>query len=956
MGTKSEGVYKASPVNAAQTKYHLTHFTANKEQPGCLTSNQIYSLLQDRQGRIWIGSFDSGLFLVQEKNRDVKFIHTGAPFTYYPRQSFQKIRHMCLDQQGNIWIATTDGLLIMEANDQQAGNYMYRSYTKVPGDPNSLGNNNIQFIYQDSKNRMWLSTSGGGLDLAIGANPLKSLSFADYTIKDGLPNDYLLSCTEDKAGNLWIATENGLSRFNPQAKTFRNYDSYDGLPKAGFSEASVTKLPGGEIGYGTTSGFISFVPETIGIHRIQGNIVFSGLQVNNVDVSPSINKDISADNINYAAGLKLKYNQDIITIEYSLLDYRSTKQAFAYRLVGFDNSWHSDRQFRRVTFTNLPPGNYVFEVKSLSTDLYSNLPYRRLAITILPPFWKTWWAYLIYVVLAVLFIETIRRTVTTMIRLRNKIAVEQKVAELKLRFFTNVSHELRTPLTLIMNPLEQLFLKEKLSSQGTAWVEVAHKNASRMIRFINQLLDIRKLQTNTAKMNVSRVEILAFIKRIEEHFEDALQKNDLKLQILCEQKQLYITTDAEKLDVILYNLLSNAVKFSPHLKIITIRVKQLEDQRIEVSVSDQGPGVEKEKLAEIFELYYEGDLNSQKGLKGTGIGLALAKELVEFLGGTIRATNNESGGLTVHLQLSAISSFSEQDANGATISFHDKLEKTTEQKLLNSYVQTPQHPDREAPLVLLVEDNPELNEFLNGQLSEYYRVEVAMDGREGLEKALTIVPDLIISDIMMPVMDGLQMLEKLKSQQETSHIPVVLLTAKHSVESQLEGLSYGADAYITKPFNNQLLIASVNNLLRQRKLLFEGMVLKKKTVDLSPGDVIITSKDETFLKEVIKAVEEKMSDPEFNIEIIAEAMSMSRTTFYKKFKSLADFTPVEFVREMRLQRAKQLLDAGGNNISEIAYEVGFNNPKYFSTCFKEKYQVTPSDYQKANVNYNHLTN
>jgi signal transduction histidine kinase/DNA-binding response OmpR family regulator len=595
-------------------------------------------------------------------------------------------------------------------------------------------------------------------------------------------------------------------------------------------------------------------------------------------------------------------------------------------------------------------------VKSLSTDLYSNLPYRRLAITILPPFWKTWWAYLIYVVLAVLFIETIRRTVTTMIRLRNKIAVEQKVAELKLRFFTNVSHELRTPLTLIMNPLEQLFLKEKLSSQGTAWVEVAHKNASRMIRFINQLLDIRKLQTNTAKMNVSRVEILAFIKRIEEHFEDALQKNDLKLQILCEQKQLYITTDAEKLDVILYNLLSNAVKFSPHLKIITIRVKQLEDQRIEVSVSDQGPGVEKEKLAEIFELYYEGDLNSQKGLKGTGIGLALAKELVEFLGGTIRATNNESGGLTVHLQLSAISSFSEQDANGATISFHDKLEKTTEQKLLNSYVQTPQHPDREAPLVLLVEDNPELNEFLNGQLSEYYRVEVAMDGREGLEKALTIVPDLIISDIMMPVMDGLQMLEKLKSQQETSHIPVVLLTAKHSVESQLEGLSYGADAYITKPFNNQLLIASVNNLLRQRKLLFEGMVLKKKTVDLSPGDVIITSKDETFLKEVIKAVEEKMSDPEFNIEIIAEAMSMSRTTFYKKFKSLADFTPVEFVREMRLQRAKQLLDAGGNNISEIAYEVGFNNPKYFSTCFKEKYQVTPSDYQKANVNYNHLTN
>jgi DNA-binding response OmpR family regulator len=329
---------------------------------------------------------------------------------------------------------------------------------------------------------------------------------------------------------------------------------------------------------------------------------------------------------------------------------------------------------------------------------------------------------------------------------------------------------------------------------------------------------------------------------------------------------------------------------------------------------------------------------------------------VEFLGGIIRATNNEDAGLTVHLQLKKISSNSEQQANDLTITFQDKLEKTIEQKLLNSYSPSQQCNDKEAPLILLVEDNPELNEFLKGQLSEFYRVEVASDGQEGFDKALSLSPDLVISDIMMPVMNGIQMLEKLRNLQETSHIPIVLLTAKHSVESQLEGLSYGADAYITKPFNNRLLIASVNNLLRQRKLLFEGMVQKKKAVDLSPGEVIITSKDETFLKEVIKAVEEKMADPEFNIETIAEAMSMSRSTFYKKFKSLADFTPVEFVREMRLQRAKQLLDGGGSNISEIAYEVGFNNPKYFSTCFKEKYQVSPSDYQKANVNSNQLTN
>ncbi len=950
LGTKGNGLYKAVPLNKDETSYHLVHYLSDKANTNSLPCNDIYALLQDRQGRIWIGSFDKGLFLIQGAADSIQFVQNGDAFKNYPREIFNKIRHLALDSAGNIWIASTNGLLLMDGDDRHSRRYRYAAYHKIPGDRQSLGNNDIQFIYRDSKNRMWLATSGGGFCRAACNDPFTSLMFKNYTTRDGMPNDYVLGCAEDPEGNLWIATENGLSRFNPENETFRNFDSYYGLPLVSFSEAAVCRsMQSGRLFYGSNRGYITFEPDQINSNnkRIAANIVFTGLQINNENVLPGSHGVLNND-INYISDLTLKYNQNIISIDYTILDnHAGNRQVLVYRLLGFDSVWHDDSRQRRATYTNLPPGQYVFEVKSGTADLYSNIPYRRLAITILPPPWKTWWAYLLYTFFLAVLLFFIRRTAVAMIRLRNKIAVEQKLAALKVNFFTNVSHELRTPLTLIVSPIDQLAKKEKLSSEGMVYVETAKKNAGRMMRFINQLLDLRKIESNKATLHVSRLEIVNFVTKIGEHFKVELESRGIRLTIMAEQQEFMVWADAEKLDVVIYNLLANAVKFTPEGKNIDIIIRSIPDENsFVIEVRDQGPGVEKKKLKEIFELFYEGDQPALNAQKGSGIGLALSKELVHLHGGSIYAENNEEGGLAVTIKLRlGCDHFIKEDISYAEYTPSSE-DQSPEQSLLPEGLGNTAAVNPEAPLLLLVEDNDDLRAFLERQLSERYRVEVARDGSAGWQKALQLMPDVIVSDIMMPLMDGIQMLDKIKNDINTSHIPVVLLSARHSIESQIEGLQYGADYYITKPFNNEFLVASIDNLLRQRKKLFDTLVNKKTSIELSPAPVVVTTGDENFLKELISIVEEKMIDPGFNMETVAASMKMSKSTFYKKFKSLTGIIPVEFVRDMRLQRARQYLDAGNNNIGEVAYLSGFSSPKYFSTCFREKYQVSPSDYIK----------
>ncbi|MDT3401376.1 hybrid sensor histidine kinase/response regulator transcription factor [Mucilaginibacter terrae] len=946
LGTKNNGLFKAEAVDEAATTFKLTHYKHDAADKFSISGNSVYSLLKDSKGRIWAGTYDNGLNLVQTEGNKIKFLNARNVFADLPEESFRRVRYVQQDAAGRIWVATTDGLLVVKMLGK-GYNHQLITYSKIPGDITSLGKNDIQFIYRDSKNNMWLATSGGGLNKVIGNDPFKKLTFRSYTTEDGLNSDYILSCVEDNEHKLWLATENGLSRFDPKTGQVQNYDSSDGLPKAGFSEAASLKLSSGHLIFGGLNGYVSFNPAEIVEHKVKANMVLTNLQVNNADIVTNDKSRILKQNINQVPELKLKWNQNTISIDYSVLDFRlNKKQSYAYRLVGFDNEWRSNKSQRRATYTDLRPGTYKFEVTSSNLGAYSNRPYKSLIIKIAQPPWLSWWAFIIYIILAAVIIETVRRTLVTLIKLRHRIALEKHLAELKTNFFTNVSHELRTPLTLILNPIEELKSDESLSHRGRAHVEMVSRNAQRMERFINQLLDLRKAESGKAVLNIANVELVKLLTDIAGYFTEAARDKNIQLLFNLPKHPAMVWLDVEKFDIIIYNILANAIKFTPLNKVISLSLQINEAQSTyQIEIADQGVGVLEKDLENIFKLYY----TTANSVGGTGIGLAFAKELVELHSGKISACNNTEGGLTVSLTIPLGSSY----LTGRKITYADNpeipknFEEGINELLLHHNVQQA-NTSANLPLLLIVEDNPDLRSFLQLQLSDIYRILLADNGVQGFNKATELLPDIILSDVMMPEMNGIQMLDKLKNNAVTSHIPVILLTARFAVEHQIEGLQYGADYYITKPFHKNLLLSAIQNVLEQRKRIFEKLSLGKNVV-LEPAQIQITSGDEIFLKKVIDVVDEQMANIDFNIDDMAGLLNLGRSTFNKKIKALTNLTPVELVREMRLKRGKQYLNGGEHTISEIAYLIGFGSSKYFSTCFKEQFGLSPSDYQRNNI-------
>lgn len=939
LGTKGKGLYKATPVNVQHSQYSLQQFKADKNNPKSISSDLIYSVFEDPKGHIWVGTYDNGINLLEETNGQSSFVHN---FNNYPVIESGKVRYLAEGYNGQIWVATTNGLVTFNPDNYNPNQLQFSRYIKSSNDKFSLGSNDVMFMHKDSQGKMWLSTAGGGLNLAVQTKDNR-LKFKNFTKENGLPSDFILSMVEDDDKNLWLATENGISKFNLLNQLFKNYDSYDGLLKTRFSEAASLKLPNGNLVFGCKNGYLTFNPKKIEKQRSTTEMVFTNFEINNKISNVKSAEFPLQRNINYNNNIQLDYTSNTVSIYYTVLDYRSNnKQVYAYRLKGLDDTWHQVKNQKKATFTNLPPGDYQFEVKCLNAELYTNIPQKSLSFTITPPFWKTTWAYILYALLILALLEFARRIAYSMIQLQNKVVVEQKMTELKLSFFTNISHELRTPLTLIVNPINEIAKNEKLSPLGSEYIETVRKNANRLVRFVNQLLDFRKVQSGKEELYVQPIELVSFVNEITALFSQAALEKNIKIKTLSNFETLVVNLDKEKMDITIYNLLSNAIKFSPNNSVIAVELKVGNDNILKINVSDQGPGVDEDKLEDIFKLYYETDSGKNKNV-GTGIGLALCKEYVQLHQGHIYAKNNADKGLTVSLEIDLNNEILQSNPNEALFT----EEKTIKQDIghKTNHEEHIAQNNANLPTVLIVEDNNELRKFLKNQLQHFYHILEAENGKEGLTIATKKLPDLIVSDIMMPEMDGIELLDVLKNTTETSHIPVILLTAKSSVESKIEGLNYGADYYITKPFDTDFLLASTENLIKQRKKIFERLT-HTKIIALEPGEIVITTKDEQFLKDVIVIVENGLTDPKFNIDLIANALNMSRVTFNRKFKSLANMTPVEFVSEMRLKRAKQFLDAGETDIANIAYKVGFNGAGYFSTCFKEFYKISPSDYIK----------
>lgn len=949
LGTKGDGLFKATPINQEKSFYALSNFRNNKSDLSSLSSDLVYSVIEDRKGRIWIGTLGGGVNLLTVVGGKTVFKNYYNDLKNYPFSWANVIRHINEDNQGRIWIGTSNGLLIFDPNVTLARGYNYKKYQKVKGNRSSLGNNSVQYIYKDKAGSMWVGTFGGGLNKVIQTSQ-GDISFEVFTSENGLSNDVVLGITGDQQNNIWIATEGGLSQFNPKTKVFKNYDSYDGLPESGFSEATCFTGDNGKLYFGCIGGYISFNPINVIDKKINAEMALTRMQLYYKDIIPGIEGSPLVHAINETEDLNLAYNQNAISIDYAVLDYRAfNKVTYAYKLEGFDKIWHHVNDQRKATYTNIPPGKYTFKVKATSEDLFSNIPEKVIQINVKPPFYLTYWAYLLYLIFLVTIAIFARRIILTMIKLRNKILVEQKLTEVKLSFFTNISHELRTPLTLIVSPLEEISRTETLSLRGKEYLNIVNRNANRMIRFINQLLDFRKMQSDKMQLHISKTDVLALVRDVCHHFTGMAEEKNITFNVCPPGQEVYAWVDEEKIDIIIYNLLSNAFKFTPANASISVTLTHIEEtDEIELQVIDEGTGVPADKLEEIFEIYYEGNSPAESHLKGTGIGLALARDLALSHQGKLWAQNNTNRGMTFILRLKCNKAHFKMDE----VIFEDSVQKpeflTLSSPGIVQELAVNTIRDMQTPTVLIVEDNPELRSFLSVKLEEVYQIRTAIDGLEGLNAAITLLPDLIISDVMMPNMDGIQMLDQLKQDVRTSHIPVILLTAKSSIESQIDGLKYGADLYITKPFHTDFVLASVESLIRSRKKLFEQLTnaLDKRIINLNPDEVVITSKDEAFLKQTIKIVEDGLNNTEFNIEDVAVAVGMGRTTFYKKLKSLTGFSPVEFVRDMRLKRARQLLDEGTLTVSEIGYLVGFNSLPYFSTCFKEKFGKSPSEYMK----------
>lgn len=950
IGTKGNGLFLAKPTGVGQAaRYRVFHFRYIPGAEGCLPCNEIYSLLEDSGGGIWIGSFDAGLFKIRAVETNTVRITVENQFSGYPGEGFHKIRTLAEDDQGRIWVGTTGGLVVLPPRPVGSEKITALVLTHQNNNPQSLARNDVQVILRDSKNNMWVGTAGGGLGLAFRPSRGNALQFRNFTTENGLPNDYILSCIEDFQGNIWIATENGICRFDPQTFSCHNFNSFDGLPGSGFSEASVCRVnQASQIVFGSTKGLILFDPSEAATGLEPARIAFTNLQINQESIRPGDVSNILKEDINYQDRIELAFTQNTVAIEFALLEPRlGSHKNLYYRLVGLDTNWHDDRMQRMAVFNKLAPGSYQFEVMVPGTGLNAQVFKRVLAIRVKPPFWRTNLAYLSYFIILVLAFYFARRNALTLLRLRHKIEMEQKLSAMKQNFFTQVSHELRTPLTLILGPLEQVAEHESLSDDGDENIKVAQRNASRLLRFVNQLLDFRKIENGLSSLQSAPLELVGLVNKVISHFLPSAKNRGIEFKTDFESKELFLMADADKLDVVLYNLIGNAMKFSPDNTRIKVTIRMNGANKVKIEVSDQGEGVAPDQLGKIFNLFYEGTHSGKMKMKGTGIGLALSKEFILLHGGDIWAVNNPASGLTVGFEL-PVRQVGPADLENLKAAKDGKPDLAGKNAALgDNTVSQPGPTETEKELVLLVDDDDELRAFLKSLLIKYYRVETAKNGMEGLQKAQDLLPDLVVSDIMMPEMDGIEMLEKLKSGLSTSHIPVVLLSARQSIESQIEGLKAGADFYITKPFNADFLFASVRNLLQKRHKAFSEMLQGDKAEGTGDEAVALHSpQDKAFLQDVIGFVEKNMNEPSFNIENVARSMAMSRSVFHKKFKSLTGTTTVEFVRDMRLEKARGFL-AEGNTVTEVAYMAGFTNPKYFSTCFREKFNQSPSEYQKS---------
>jgi len=920
------------------------YYLSNYAETANLQIRKILSI-HEKDGLLMLGTQQQGLWVGEKLNTNEenwKQYSTGVNSILQN----ERISFIRTDSKKRTWIGTYKGVYFF---DEKPGNFSELKLAE-----NNQLSSDIILCWCQLDEKTYLLGTPSGLNLLSEGNT-GEFQVEHFYQKEGLPDDYIHAIVSDENRHLWISTNSGISRFNPDSKSFSNYDVSDGLQGRSFSEDCAFKNSRGEIFFGGASGINYFHPENIKDNTVLPNPAIISLEMHNKRVMAGEElhgRNILDKNISYTEELELTHREGEFSLTFAALAYDAPERnKYAYRLLNYDKRWNYSGSNRTVTYNQLRAGKYVFEVKASNNHNVWNEKPVRLHIKVIPAPWKSWWAIVIYILIALGLVALIRWVAVRQSRMAHRLEMESmkldqvnELNEMKLRFFTNISHEFRTPLTLILAPVQELLKGEDLPSLGRKKLKVIEQNSKKLLGLVGQLLDFRKAETGKMKILVRKLDLIKFLNQEIKAFRSLAESKNVELSFEHEVSQLTLWFDPEKIGIVLNNLLSNAFKYVSEEGHIAVKVKR-EEEKVSIQVCDNGQGIPESDLKRIFDRFYQVESNLNRSRGGSGIGLALSKRIVELHQGVlaVRSTRNVETVFTIELLL------------GKEQYEENQLEVISEvQEHMGEFVQpavdvpAPKRQVKkekgERDVILIVEDQEDINNYISDMLGEDYDVIQKFDGIEGYANAMQSIPDIIISDVMMPGMDGFELCEKIKKEERTAHIPIILLTAKTADQFKIKGLTTGADAYLTKPFNPEELKTRVYSLLKNRKMLKESF---SKKVKLEPTDIEISSYEEDFLNKAVQIVEKQMHEADFNTEVLASSLNMSSSTLYRKLKQLTGMSTSIFIRTIRLKRAAQLLADPQKTIAEISVQVGISDLKYFRKCFRELFGSSPSDYRQG---------
>ncbi|MBR8536330.1 response regulator [Carboxylicivirga sediminis] len=1001
LATKS-GLYEVNKL--PNNSFEFAEVLADSTKSPNLFKKNITAVYKNANGHLWVGTEGEGLMhIVLEDGVLTSF----KQYTLY-KPAPHKINgnHILniFEWNGLLWVITNNGINIFDNNHQQ---FVYEK-----PDGGALFDVGEQFMahYIDEQNRLWVGTEFEGLycfsiegnlkggkllyhfnedskdialadrqvlvidgagngDIWVGTakglhriNPDKGTNVV-YKEKDGLPSSAVSQIYQGADQTLWLGTLQGLARFSTELGVITPYFMPGGFLSNYFTPGKTVMLGDGLVAMPTYDGIWAFYPDSVHRNPYVAKPVIRKISLSGKEIKPNVevnNRIILNQAIALTREIVLRHNENVIQIEFAALSYfEQNKNSYMYKLDGLEEEWNvTNADHRSVIYSNLSPNTYTFRLKAANNDGEWNPEEAVLTIIIRPPFYKTWYAYLSYFVLLIAGFVFTQRLIVLRVKERERLKREKMAREketlmhqMKIRFFTNISHEFRTPLTLINGPLQEMLEHDSTLSAATrSQLNLMKNNTDRLLRLINQLMDFRKVTQGNMHLSIRQRNITSFIKRIAESFQGIADQKHIHFDCHIDSKPLMVWFDSEKLETIIFNLLSNAFKYTPTGGHIKIEMLQMKNKQLQLKVSDTGSGVPDKDKERIFERFFQSDQNQSIGGAGTGVGLSLVKELVDMHKGAIWIEDNEPVGTVFIIDLCVDKTMFNADEIIEESQQQDTTDYRTED-VKTEVAQPIVNETGDKPKVLVVEDQSDLRAHLCNVLKMHYRVDEAANGVEGLEKASSSLPDIIITDVMMPEMDGFTFCGKLRKNVITSHIPIIMLTALDNVDSKREGLETGADAYVVKPFDKQLLVSQIQNLLTNRQLLKARFKEQWDFVE----EIATTSTDQQFVNRAIQTVEENMADANFNVSELVKKMNVSRTLLHMKLRELTGQSTSEFIRTIRLKQAAKLLKQGELNVSEVTYQVGFNDPKYFSKSFKSLFGVTPTLFQKGDASGGELT-